>query len=223
MGGLGSGPYGYGSKRAKAPTGACLSLDIRKLRRDKLLSAGMSYGWSWTTSRRGVVDKDRESSIRIKVISSDEIQLSCMSTSNDVATPIKQSVMLGFSSCHYGGQRVWFRCPRCDKRVALLYLKGVAFRCRLCHDLTYYSCQESGDNVEEALRTANALLVKLKHEKQYGMDIMRCHPYIKPKGMHWSTFSRLYSEFNKAQSEYISALNTTFAGPIGALKRRTIG
>jgi Domain of unknown function (DUF5679) len=40
-----------------------------------------------------------------------------------------------------GGERVWFVCPRCYRKVRKLYLspQGEHFRCRLCHDLSYRS------------------------------------------------------------------------------------
>src|SRR3954453_6329383 len=43
-----------------------------------------------------------------------------------------------------GGERVWFICPRCVKRVRMLYLPpgGGRFACRRCHDLAYSSQHE---------------------------------------------------------------------------------
>ena len=40
-----------------------------------------------------------------------------------------------------GGERVWFVCPWCYRKVRKLYLSPRAehFRCRLCHDLSYRS------------------------------------------------------------------------------------
>mgnify|MGYP000210929432 CR=1 FL=1 len=52
---------------------------------------------------------------------------------------------------HFGGVRWWFICPltvngrSCFRRVSKLYLPPGEkyFGCRLCHRLTYKSCQES--------------------------------------------------------------------------------
>jgi hypothetical protein len=41
------------------------------------------------------------------------------------------------------GSRVYFRCPRCQRRVQDLYLYGFHFSCRRCHGLAYVSQQES--------------------------------------------------------------------------------
>ena len=45
---------------------------------------------------------------------------------------------------HYGGQRVWFRCPKCRWRCAKLHLGSSGFYCRKCHRLPYYT-QECGE------------------------------------------------------------------------------
>lgn len=209
MGGYGSGPYGYmGSKRGRTATYACLSLDIRRLKRDRLLQPGKHSIWSWTRTIRG---EKIESSIGIKVLSREEIQLKYTCTIDGEATPVETSVLLAFSPCNYGKDRVWFHCPRCSKRVALLYQKGIHFRCRHCHDLTYYSCQESGNITEEAERRVNAVLVKLKNKKQFGFDLMYHRP-TRPKGMHWDTWCKLSNEYDEAQLQYIQSVHNKLAG-----------
>jgi hypothetical protein len=46
-----------------------------------------------------------------------------------------------------GGQRRWFRCPRCGRRMFKLYrpLRSPFFACRQCHDLTYQHCIRHGE------------------------------------------------------------------------------
>jgi len=45
--------------------------------------------------------------------------------------------------CYFGGERFWFICPDCHRRVAILYRPRYSsfFLCRHCHDLTYQSTQ----------------------------------------------------------------------------------
>jgi hypothetical protein len=43
------------------------------------------------------------------------------------------------TSCNFGGQRYWFECLQCERRVGVLYLNNGYMACRLCHDLTYAS------------------------------------------------------------------------------------
>lgn len=47
-----------------------------------------------------------------------------------------ERVRVTWTSCALGGQRPWFRCPKCSKRVAILY-KGGRLRCRTCSALRY--------------------------------------------------------------------------------------
>lgn len=50
-----------------------------------------------------------------------------------------QRVALQYTPCHMGGSRVWFSCPGCDRRCALLYSGENGFCCRECYDLPYRS------------------------------------------------------------------------------------
>jgi hypothetical protein len=56
-----------------------------------------------------------------------------------------QYIKLNCTYPHLGGQRWWFNCPSCDRRCSKLYLppRDRIFLCRICHDLTYRSCQQS--------------------------------------------------------------------------------
>ena len=38
----------------------------------------------------------------------------------DTWEDIRQVIPLDWTPCHYGGQRPWFRCPGCQRRVAVL-------------------------------------------------------------------------------------------------------
>jgi hypothetical protein len=55
---------------------------------------------------------------------------------------------------HFGGERSWFACPSCRRRVGILYrpAAGDAWGCRTCHRLTYRSVQEA--HQDERLRRA---------------------------------------------------------------------
>lgn len=56
---------------------------------------------------------------------------------------LTHEIAVDWTSCHYGGQRPWFVCGDCEKRVAKLYFRGKRFACRICCDLTYKSSQQS--------------------------------------------------------------------------------
>ena len=47
------------------------------------------------------------------------------------------------ASCHFGGFRYYFHCPKCNSRRYKLHLAHSGFYCRECYRLLYYS-QECG-------------------------------------------------------------------------------
>jgi hypothetical protein len=59
---------------------------------------------------------------------------------------MRQTVELEATQPFYGGLRWWWRCPACDARAAKLYMlpRCYQFKCRVCHDLSYESAQNSG-------------------------------------------------------------------------------
>ncbi len=61
---------------------------------------------------------------------------------------VHSSIPLISTTPHYGGLRWWFKCPVKGIRVAKLYLPPAAthFASRQAHDLTYTSCQQSGQS-----------------------------------------------------------------------------
>jgi hypothetical protein len=52
---------------------------------------------------------------------------------------VEESLCLVTAPCTFGGVRVWFACPGCGARCAVLYSPGGLFRCRACHRLAYVS------------------------------------------------------------------------------------
>ena len=102
-------------------------------------------------------------------------------------------VALDWTQCNYGGMRAWFRCPaeRCGRRVAILYGGGI-FACRHCYQLAYESQREPA--YSRALSRAQAIRMRLGGSASMG------EPFPpKPKGMHWSTYQRLYAESEDAE------------------------
>jgi hypothetical protein len=202
VGGYNSGPYSFSGKTGKMRVSQCYAIDVRRWKRDGLLFAGISFSWSWTNKN------GNKAEIGVNMPEDDKIKLSYIVTREGVKTPVESLISLGFSECNYGSRRYWFHCPECLKRVALLYLRGAQFKCRHCHDLTYGSCQESGNKNDEQERRVNRVLTKLKNKNQYGFDIMFYNPH-RPKGMHWGTWLRLRQEFWDEQMIYMVGINGT--------------
>ena len=175
MGGRGSGrASGYGGKR---DTSSSMPLDIRKITSKGLLVPGNSFSWQWLVCKREVA------SINIQV-DLQSVMLSYRVKSADEL--VEQRVQTQTSPCNLGGQRQWFTCPRCSKRVAVLYAPGRYFACRLCGGLGYATQKEGvGDR---AITKADRL------RKRLGWPAGIAHgDGGKPKGMHWATYWQLKS------------------------------
>lgn len=175
MGGRGSGRRSsYGGK---PETNDSMPLDIRKITRKGLLVPGSSLGWQWTVNDRPVA------SIRIWVDRESLVLSYRMKSTGEV---VEQRVQMHTTPCHLGGQRHWFTCPRCRKRVAVLYAPGRYFACRQCGGLGY-ATQKEGAGDRAATRAD-----KLRKRLGWEAGILN-GPGGKPKGMHWKTFLRLKS------------------------------
>jgi hypothetical protein len=53
------------------------------------------------------------------------------------------TVYLSWYSPGFGGRRYFFLCPHCGRRMRTLHFREGKIACRICHDLTYESCNKS--------------------------------------------------------------------------------
>lgn len=70
-----------------------------------------------------------------------------------------QMIPITQTECNYGGERVWFVCPTCNRRVGTLYRKplGILFLCRNCQNLTYQLQRYHRSSHEVFLRSIKRL------------------------------------------------------------------
>lgn len=170
MGGTGSGSYLRTS--AKQTVESYCTLDINWFNKQGMLVSGLRANTTMSWTRGG--SKCAEigaSSVRKRITLSYSAN----------KTPIKYDIKVVYSECHLGGERPWFLCPCCSKRVGKLYLRDMYFYCRGCHNLSYYTRNQS-----EPFR----LLEKSrKIRKRLGCNYGTSEPFPdKPKGMHWKTY-----------------------------------
>lgn len=157
-------------------------LDVRRLQRGRFLEPGRNFDWQWKSGN--------EIMATVNVCTEkNKIKLSYKQRSNgnewkDVSYP----VWLDWTWCNYGNYRAWFLCPKCDRRVAILY-GGSIFACRHCYKLAYPCQRETASDL--AARRANKIRRRLGWEE--GLFNL---PDGKPKGMHWETFERLTYQHN---------------------------
>lgn len=107
--------------------------------------------------------------------------------------PVEQAISFDRTPCNYGGHRTWFLCPRCWKRVVVLYGAGKYFFCRRCYDLAYGSQQEG--EVDRLMRKARKIRRRLGASNDLTEPI-----WFKPKNMHQNTFDRLRREADHANN-----------------------
>jgi hypothetical protein len=75
-----------------------------------------------------------------------------------------EQVPLTTTPCTFGGKRIWFRCPGCYGRRAVLFCFGGRFRCRKCHNLAYTSTRER--EWKRSMRRVAKLRVKIDNEDE---------------------------------------------------------
>ena len=134
MGGHGSGRWGTAVTRMTLE--GLPRLDVRVLAR----AGGLVPGTSATVTWGGAA------SITTEVPFDDPhvvILAYCIRTHPNGRLSFNEQIPLLTTPCTFGGTRVWFACPGCGARCAVLYAFRGLFRCRACHDLAYASTRTS--------------------------------------------------------------------------------
>jgi hypothetical protein len=118
------------------------------------------------------------------------------------ASGIHEAALTRTPCPHTGGQTIYFRCPGCGRRVAILYAReGTTFRCRHCWDL-HYACQQ-----ERPRKRAERRLKKLFEKMgQPWLGRPAFPPDKKPKWMFARTFSRLRNKYITAALDFLSEM-----------------
>lgn len=191
MGGMGSGP----SRRHNNASGY-LRLDVNKRHRGGWLEPGRACSWQWTWGY-----SEDKSTISIMAFAG-SLRLSFrVKSGGEDWQDVAQEVEIDRTPCNYGGARPWFLCPRCGRRVSVLY-GAKAFYCRACHCLAYQSQSESFE--DRCFRRANKLRQRMGGEPG-------CEAYIpKPKWMRWATHARVVQKIEELESNGLLAAMEKF-------------
>ncbi len=205
------GGYGSGERwRSKPKTDAALRLDIRWLARVGLIRPGLS-GWMpmyWTCNGKPSGD------IRVRYDGQrpDELILDYRTRGPYETdwTDIRDVVALERTPCHYGGERIWCRCPGCGSRRAVLYSVHGRFRCVPCNRLAYSSTRE-----EPLDRRGEKITDRLGAEREWVLNWLV--PPFKPEGMHWRTYERLRREWQAVDA----AANDVYTSELFRMVERT--
>lgn len=126
--GHGGARYGAGRPGWRVKAETCRRLDVRDLQRAGCLVAGYSGLWVWRNDARHT---------------SFSIAPHALTLRHDLESgPMTQTVPILRTPCNFGGQRPWFGCPACGRRVAVLFLRPRGFVCRPCGALAFASQSE---------------------------------------------------------------------------------
>jgi hypothetical protein len=146
MGGLGSGRRPQYDKKRTVEESLVISIGRIHNRRRSLESGILSWRWGYGhRSHVGFITNwlDYIPSVTLLYRRRDGMD-------------VESTILLLLTPTRFNGRRWWFLCPLCDRRgimcarrVSKLYLPPRArrFGCRLCHNLTYRSCQEAHSEV----------------------------------------------------------------------------
>ena len=155
-------------------------LDVRELARSRLLSGSGALTWA---------DGDHVT------INGYGDSLKLTYAVDDAA--VVERISISKTAVHLGGQRSWFLCPGCNRRIAALYFM-MQFRCRHCHGLRYRSQRET-----PRFRAISRIQRARRRLGGTG-NLMKPLPPC-PRYMHQSTYQRLLREEAEAWQAYVSA------------------
>jgi hypothetical protein len=97
-----------------------------------------------------------------------------------------QSVRVSWTRCHLGGERPWFHCPGCGRRIAKLYWGGeqLRYRCRQCLGNPPYGSQTKS-------ASGRRLYAAWKLRMRLGSHSVNDPLPKRPRGMQRRTYDRL--------------------------------
>ena len=192
MGGRGSGEWYRWNRKTTAEE--ALRLDVRYLRkRGWINSPGTTGSLSWSCGG------EPSGWIRFRVEQDRLVLMYKYRSHGSDWQDYEEEVLLERTACNYGGERTWFLCPHCGKRVAVLYCAEHKFLCRHCQGLSYSSQNET--YLERMNRKARKIRRRLGASDNLFEPIQE-----KPKGMHWKTFERLLKHEQDANDASSSAV-----------------
>jgi hypothetical protein len=99
---------------------------------------------------------------------------------------LPQNVRVSWIPCHLGGERPWFHCPGCSRRIAKLYWGGeqLHYRCRKCLGNPPYGSQTKS-------ASGRQLYAAWKLRLRLGSYSVNDRMPQRPLGMQRRTYNRL--------------------------------
>jgi hypothetical protein len=171
----GGSRYGAGRPGWHAKTSGKHCIDVRRLHRDGNLDIERCVTLQWSDG--ATIDMTTSPNAVTLIYRYKD----CYGEWRDV----NQCVSIDRTPCNYGNARPWFSCPRCWRRVAILYLWNIPL-CRKCARLAYPS--QSDDALGRSWRRTSKVECKLAA----GADKWN---YRRPRGMREVTYRKLVEAY----------------------------
>ena len=100
--------------------------------------------------------------------------------------------------CTYGGHRHWWHCPKCSRRVAVLYFNQ-SYQCRHCIGLNYQS--QLQQPVDKLLKRVAVIRERLGWPQGIANGQGE-----RPRYMHHKTYQKLIAEHDELSQQIIERL-----------------
>lgn len=183
---MGKGGYRWNAGRPGWHVKAehCRRIEAGRWAKEGIFNAGRLGGWAW---------KDADTGETLASIGYRGQGRAVVLNFAINGQPVTQHITELRTACNYGGSRSWFACPRCRRRVGVLFLRGaVGFVCRQCGGVAYGS--QSDDEVGRTWR------------KQRKAEDRLTEGCLRPKGMHRTTWRKLMAIILECEERRENAL-----------------
>lgn len=117
------------------------------------------------------------------------------------------TVYLTATPAHFGGERQWYRCPRCAGRCGVIYMGYSGPRCRKCLRLSYPS-----QRVDAVQRVFSQ---QARIRRRLGGDGQTDDFPDRLKGMHWKTYQRFADQYEAAERRHDRLITNQLANWLG--------
>lgn len=112
------------------------------------------------------------------------------------------AVKVSWTRPNYGGRCARFECPRCNRKVRILYVHESKLACRSCSGVEYLSQRMRLPKYARPLVRLNEICVRL------GGQPGELTLPSRPRGMHHKTYDRLAQEFVRYSAELGLSVST---------------
>ena len=102
---------------------------------------------------------------------------------------------VSWTTPNFGGERPWLHCASCHRRCGRLFLEDPYLVCRQCARLRYPSQFGEKARHDERVKRTKQLRRSLGGEPVLGAPFPP-----RPKGMHRSTFLRIFAEISEIEA-----------------------